>query len=312
MRSRRAVAAHDEAVSRRLALLTDELAASRGEPERPVGPRDAGDAGEWWAGYTRPAGRPALSVVPDPAPQPVSPPAPLPVPGRHAARRERVSRWPQFALPAGLGLPGRPFGAGHVAVVALLVAAALAVTTWQVVRDDAGPATVTVPPPQLGQPVSESGAPAPAATTVASTGTVTVDVAGRVRRPGIVVLDSGSRVADALEEAGGVRPGVDLTTLNLARVLTDGEQILVGLPGASVAPPPVPGAVTPSSPAPLVDLNTADQTLLETLPGIGPVTAAAIIAWRTEHGGFTAITELLEVDGIGDATLATLTPLVTI
>jgi competence protein ComEA len=77
--------------------------------------------------------------------------------------------------------------------------------------------------------------------------------------------------------------------------------------GATAAPIP-PGATA----GPLVNINTADQSLLETLPDVGPVTAAAIIAWRTEHGGFTAIDELLEVDGIGDATLATITPHVTV
>jgi competence protein ComEA len=145
---------------------------------------------------------------------------------------------------------------------------------------------------------------------------VTVDVAGRVRRPGIVVLDAGARVVDALERAGGARPSVDLATLNLARPLVDGEQILVGVPGAAAAPPTGSGGVVPpaggTAPTALVDLNLADQALLETLPDVGPVTAQAIIAWREQHGGFTAVAELLEVDGIGDATLATLTPLVTV
>ena len=133
-----------------------------------------------------------------------------------------------------------------------------------------------------------------------------------MRRPGIAVLDAGARVIDAIEAAGGARPGVDLTSLNLARLLVDGEQIVVGI----AAPTGVAGAAAPIPPAatagPLVNLNTADQALLETLPDVGPVTAEAIIAWRTEHGGFTAVDELLEVDGIGDATLATLTPHVTV
>ena len=109
---------------------------------------------------------------------------------------------------------------------------------------------------------------------------------------------------------GGARAGVDLTGLNLARVVVDGEQILVG-----VAPPPgVAGTVTGAPPegTSLVNLNTADQPTLETLPGIGPVTAASILAWRTDNGGFTSVDELLEVDGIGEATLADLAPLVTL
>ncbi len=145
-----------------------------------------------------------------------------------------------------------------------------------------------------------------------------VDVAGKVRRPGIVELPAGSRVVDALEAAGGVRPDVDTAALNLARPLVDGEQIVVGLSVPAVAsaspsamPPPggpVPALPTPSGAIARVNLNTATQVELETLPGIGPVTAQAILTWRTENGGFTSVDELLEVSGIGEATLAELTP----
>ena len=135
-------------------------------------------------------------------------------------------------------------------------------------------------------------------------------MAGKVRRPGIAVLPVGSRVVDALEAAGGARRGVDLTGLNLARPLVDGEQVLVG-----VAPAPgVAGTLT--SPAPegtsLVNLNSADLAALDTLPGVGPVTAEAIVSWREDNGGFTSVEELLEVDGIGEATLEDLAPLVTL
>ena len=125
----------------------------------------------------------------------------------------------------------------------------------------------------------------------------------------IAVLPAGSRVVDALEAAGGARRGVDLTSLNLARPVVDGEQILVGVA-------PVPGVAgslgSPSTGESMVNLNSADQAALETLPGVGPVTAASIIAWRTDNGGFTSVNELLEVDGIGEATLADLAPLVTL
>jgi competence protein ComEA len=154
---------------------------------------------------------------------------------------------------------------------------------------------------------------------------VVVDVAGKVRRPGVRELPAGSRVVDAIEAAGGARPGVDLSGLNLARVLVDGEQVLVGATGPAGAAGPAGTAGTtgsvgpatgapaaPAAPAALVDLNTADQAALEALPEIGPVTAQAIIAWRQEHGGFTAVQELLEVDGIGPATLETVAPLVTV
>ena len=152
--------------------------------------------------------------------------------------------------------------------------------------------------------------PSEAASTSAASGSVTVDVAGRVRRPGIAVLDAGSRVVDALKAAGGARGGVDLTGLNLARVLVDGEQILVGVdPPAGVAAG-VSATAAPS--ATLVNLNTADQVALESLPEVGPVTAQAILAYRTEHGAFTSVDQLLDVDGIGEATLAQVTPYVTL
>jgi competence protein ComEA len=212
-------------------------------------------------------------------------------------------------------------GASHLTVVALLVAVALAATSWFVLRAD-GSATVvrTSPHPSPGgdRPsalvqVATTGTPAAAGTPSASPSTViVVDVAGKVRRPGIVTLPLGSRVVDAIESAGGVRPGVDLRSLNLARLLADGEQILVGVPAAQgVAAPAasVPGA-SPSTA--MVNVNTADQTELETLPGIGPVTAAAILKWRTDNGPFTSVDQLLDVSGIGDVTLAEIAPLVTI
>jgi len=107
-----------------------------------------------------------------------------------------------------------------------------------------------------------------------------------------------------------VSPRTDTSSLNLARVLVDGEQIVVGLdvPVVSGAPP-VPSTYTGEAISP-VNLNTATGVELETLPGIGPVTAAAILQWRTEMGAFSSVDELLEVSGIGDATLSELAPYV--
>ncbi len=283
-------------MSRRLAQLSADVAAARGEPA--VAPAAGGD---WWEGHTRPAERPTLEVVPEPLP-PV-----VPMPGRHAARR------PVRLLPD--TLHGRVrLGPAHLAVVAVLVAVGLAVTTWWVVR--AEPGQPTAPAATPGAPadglISVASEAVPSGSPVAAGGRITVDVAGKVRRPGIAVLDSGSRVVDAIKAAGGARPGVDTSGLNLARVLVDGEQIVVG--GPAVAPPPavapVPGA--PSTAGPLVNLNLATQAELETLPEVGPVTAQSILAWRDQHGGFTDVAELLEVDGIGDATLAQITPYVTL
>jgi competence protein ComEA len=106
---------------------------------------------------------------------------------------------------------------------------------------------------------------------------------------------------------------VDLSSINLARLLVDAEQILVGVPpvSASYAYPGVP-TTTSTTPPVLINLNTATGPELETLPGVGPVTAAAILQWRAEHGSYTSVDELLEIDGIGDATLAELAPLVTV
>lgn len=285
---------------------------------------------EWWADHTRVAA--PLALVP---PLPVPPPAPalpdpalpapvLPVPGRHAARRRLV-------LPT-VDLRGRlpVLAPVHVALVALAVALGLAVTTWWVVRDDPGPVVEPVSAEPLDSLVEPSAAGAdPAAGPAAGPGagsaasdaaalvgagaTVTVDVTGKVRRPGIVVLDQGARVTDALAAAGGARRGVDLSTLNLARVLVDGEQIVVGARSAGAAPPPSSSAGSATGiPGTPVNLNLAGQAELEALPDVGPVTAQAIIAWRDERGGFTSIDELLEVDGIGEKTLARLAPYVTV
>jgi len=288
MRTRRPSPEHQEAVSRRLALLSAELAGQ--VVHEPVDePADA-PVGEPPA----PPERPVVRVVPEP--------------GRHASRRP--------VLPA--TLRGRvALGPGQLAVVAVLVALGMAVTAWWVVRsgaEEVGAPLLTQPAGALATPaVAPVGGTAPGASPSASAGgKVTVDVAGKVRRPGIAVLPAGSRVVDALEAAGGARPGVDLSTLNLARPLVDGEQVLVGVP----APVGVLGAEAPApvdpSVGPLVNLNTATAGELETLPDVGPVTAEAILAWRSEHGGFTAVDELLEVDGIGDATLATIAPHVTV
>lgn len=160
------------------------------------------------------------------------------------------------------------------------------------------------------QPAGE-GAAGP----VAAGGDVVVHVAGRVRRPGVVELPPGSRVADALRAAGGARRGAELAALNLARPLVDGEQVLVSAPGDAVAPAPAAAAAVGGSPAgtgALVSLNTADAAALDTLPGVGPVTAAKILDWRTAQGGFTSVDELLEISGIGEKTFAEIAPHVTL
>ncbi|MFE2055141.1 helix-hairpin-helix domain-containing protein [Streptomyces sp. NPDC059446] len=166
--------------------------------------------------------------------------------------------------------------------------------------------------PSAQQPGLTPGPAVGPQTGAAPGGQIVVDVSGKVRRPGIQHLPAGSRVADALRAAGGVREGADVSMLNRARVLTDGEQVAVGLPGA---PPPGGGSVADAGPgagpaAPL-SLGTATVEQLETLPGVGPVLAQHIIDYRTEHGGYRSVDELRDVDGIGDHRFADLRPLVT-
>ncbi|WP_216094453.1 ComEA family DNA-binding protein [Jiangella alba] len=147
----------------------------------------------------------------------------------------------------------------------------------------------------------------------ATGGPIVIHVAGLVARPGVVELPSGSRVVDAIEAAGGATPDADLTPINLARVLTDGEQVLVTADPPPAAPPapPTGSASTPTTQAP-VNLNTATAAELEALPGIGPALAGRILDWREQNGRFTSIDELREVSGIGEQRFAQLEPLVTL
>ncbi|WP_246121310.1 ComEA family DNA-binding protein [Actinoallomurus bryophytorum] len=142
-----------------------------------------------------------------------------------------------------------------------------------------------------------------------------MDVAGKVRHPGVVSLPSGARVIDAIKEAGGVRPGAKTDTLNLARHVVDGEQILVGVnatPAPTGPPTDASGASGPVAPGSPIDLNSATATQLDQLPGVGPVLAQRIVTYRTEHGGFRSVDELRQVSGIGDAKYADIKSLVRI
>jgi competence protein ComEA len=123
-----------------------------------------------------------------------------------------------------------------------------------------------------------------------------VHVSGAVNRPGLVTLPAPSRVADAIAGAGGAKPGADLAGLNLASSVHDGDQIVVPLVGAE----PMPGQPTDQG----IDINRATATELEVLPGVGPVLAARIVAYRDLHGPFAAVEDLLDVGGIGEAKLA--------
>jgi competence protein ComEA len=140
--------------------------------------------------------------------------------------------------------------------------------------------------------------------------TLVVAVAGKVRRPGLVRVAPGSRVADVLEAAGGPLPDADLSGVNLARKVGDGEQVAIGVP-----PAPDAGSVPATSgggsgPAGPLDLNAATVEQLDVLPGVGPVTAQRIVDWRTRNGRFATVDQLREVEGIGERRLGQLRELV--
>ena len=145
-------------------------------------------------------------------------------------------------------------------------------------------------------PPQAAAQPAPAAVAVTpTTATIVVDVGGRVRHPGLVTLPVGARVADAIAAAGGAVRPADIATIDLAAHVTDGQLLLIGVPGAVAG-----GAGTGGGAAAVpVDLNNATVEQLDALPGVGPVLTARIVAWRDEHGGFRSVDDLQQVPGIG-------------
>lgn len=186
----------------------------------------------------------------------------------------------------------------HVKVLATIAVAASVLLVWWLLS---GRPETSEP----AAPLAFGESTASARASKAPTAELIVDVVGRVRKPGIVSVPKGSRVYQAIEAAGGLKGRVDTASLNMARVLTDGEQIVVGL--EPVAAPAAAGGASPGSPAGAkVNLNTATAEQLDTLPGVGPVTAQAILDWREENGRFGSVDDLLDVKGIGDATLAEL------
>jgi competence protein ComEA len=134
-------------------------------------------------------------------------------------------------------------------------------------------------------------------------GDLVVDVAGAVRRPGVYRLPAGSRVVDAIGRAGGARPGALLEAINRAARLADGQQIVVPARGAAGAPSSLPGASGEDGP---ISLGTASVEQLDTIDGIGPVTAQKIVEYRDSHGGLSSVEQLDQVSGIGPATMESL------
>ena len=187
----------------------------------------------------------------------------------------------------------RSLGVG-AAIVLVLAAAATSVVVG-VVRTSATSDAV-------GEPVAVSAAaPAPAS--------VYVHVFGAVVRPGLYRLDDGARVVDVIASAGGLAPDADESAVNLARRVSDGEQLRVPVIGEALATgETAPGVASDGR----VNLNTADVSALDTLPRVGPAIAERIIQWREDNGPFTSVDDLLSVPGIGDKMLASLRDLVTV
>ncbi|MGI8776112.1 MAG: helix-hairpin-helix domain-containing protein [Acidimicrobiales bacterium] len=259
----------------------------------------------------------------DPA---VPAPSPKPVPSladRIARLRSTVSTSPA----------GRPFDKGPssgsfpraallAGVAGVVVVAITAVVAVSFLHRSAAPA-LTLPRagggPVSGSPPATGQDPGPAATGAGTAETITVAAAGAVARPGVYVVPGRARVADLVAAAGGTLADADVDQLNLAAKLTDAERVYVPRKGETV-PVPVPAPGDPSTsgsptgaggPGP-IDLNGSTATQLDALPGVGPTTARAIVAYRTAHGRFRSVTDLLAVPGIGPAKLDAIRPLVTV
>jgi competence protein ComEA len=165
------------------------------------------------------------------------------------------------------------------------------------------PKPVTIAESGPGAAQQGSSSPSPSVSVI-------VDVAGAVRQPGVFEFVEGDRVIDAIERAGGPLPKADLSLLNLAAPLADGTQILVPKTGQAVAA--VPGGTAPGSSSGLININSASATELEALSGIGEVLAATIVEYRDQNGPFASVEDLMDVSGIGPATLEEIRDQVTV
>lgn len=226
---------------------------------------------------------------------PVTSPLPTGVPtGGRRLLTELADRW--GTSPAGV------VGTG-LALLALVVGA------WWLLRP------APSPPVEAVLPRVDSVAPTIAPSTSSRPSTLVVHVDGAVTRPGVHELPVGSRVADAVRAAGGLAADADRTRINLAALVVDGSRVWIPTRGEETVPPVLTGATSSAGAAGSagpVDVNTADRATLESLPGIGPTIAAAIVETRTARGGFASVDELVEVPGIGPTRLEALRDLVTV
>lgn len=208
----------------------------------------------------------------------------------------------------------------HLLVLGVVLALGVLVAAFALTRARAVPIAPPVPV-AADTPSGQPALPPPPAATLTPE-PIRVHVVGDVLKPGVHRLTTGARVADAIEAAGGLTPEARPGELNLAQELVDGQQVVIGGPrrtsevrgggeshdDAGAAAAGSPGGASAGK----LNLNTATAAQLDTLPGVGPVTAEKVVAWRTQHGKFTRIEELQEVPGIGPKTFAELAPHVTV
>jgi competence protein ComEA len=214
----------------------------------------------------------------------------------------------------GLGILRR-FSRAHLGVIAAVLVVAVLLAGWSLLR--ARPVAVATPlvvnsSAATGQPTGQATPPA-----MPSEPEILVHVLGAVHRPGVVTLPPRARVAEAIKKAGGLTRAADPDQLNLAQLLTDGQQIVIGSrahptglvrDGSGAGAAPGGGTGSGGGSSVVIDLNSATVAQLDQLPGVGPVTADRILAWRSAHGRFGKVEELQEVDGIGPKTYAQIAP----
>lgn len=206
------------------------------------------------------------------------------------------------AAPARLSASGAAerawtFTREHLAAVAIILLTGCLWAGYSVLQARSTPVAVAVPT------VMSSPIPTPTPTP-----TIRVHVVGAVKRPGVVSVPEGSRVADAIEAAGGLEGAADPAELNLAAVIADGSQIAIGTRGKPRGEIHSTSSEGADSTAGSINLNTATVAQLDTLPGVGPVTAQKIIDWREANKRFARVEELQEVDGIGPKSYAEIAP----
>ena len=226
----------------------------------------------------------------EPSSSPIEPFRPLPDP----SWRERAEAWADRA---------RALGRVPRAALGIAASAGVIVVAFALLR----PAGVD-PAPEESLPRAAAPA-APASTSPAPVQVVVAQAAGAVTQPGLYRLPPGSRVDDLVRAAGGLAPDADADRVNLAALVTDGERIYIPRVGEALPADATSGGAPSSTPQP-IDLNTASLAQLDTLPGVGPATAQAIIDYRAEHGRFSSVDDLLNVRGIGPAKLDELRSLV--